>query len=55
LIDDTDFSDFLPQVRFLGWRLKKKGIPAAKELLTINSPEEADLIESSLKWLAEDA
>ncbi len=51
--DDTEFSEFLPQVRFLGWRLKKKGIPAAKNLLTINSPEEATLIENSRQWLAE--
>ena len=53
--DDTDFSDFLPEVRFLGWRLQKKNIPAAKNLLTINSPEEMALIENSLKWLAEGA
>jgi len=50
--DDTDFSEFLPEVRYLSWRLKKNNIPAAKKLLTINSPEEAALVDDSLKWLA---
>jgi hypothetical protein len=52
--DDTDFSEFLPQVRFLGWRLKKNNIPPAKKLLTINSPEEATLIQNAITWLNKD-
>jgi hypothetical protein len=53
--DDTDFSEFLPQVRFLGWRLKKNNIPSAKKLLTINSPEEATLIKNAITWLNKDS
>jgi len=53
--DDTDFAEFLPEVRFLSWRLKKNNIPAAKKLLIINSPEEAALIDNSLNWLVSKA
>ena len=49
--DDIDFGEFRQPVRFLDWRLSKKGIPAAKSILTINSPEEEALIADSLAWL----
>jgi len=52
--DDVDFGEFRQPVRFLDWRLSKKGIPAAKSILTINSPEEAALIADSLTWLKGD-
>jgi hypothetical protein len=36
----------------LGWRLKKNNIPAAKNLVTINSPEESALIKKAPQWIA---
>jgi hypothetical protein len=49
---DAAFAQFPPEVRFLSWRLAKKGIPPSKNFITVNSPEEAALLAASNAWLA---
>ena len=48
---DTAFAKFPPEVRFLSWRLAKKGIPPAQNIITVNSPEEKTLLAESKAWL----
>ena len=45
------FTKFLPEVRFLSWRLAKKGIPPSKQIITAGSPKEAALVAESKAWL----
>lgn len=49
--DAGAFAGFPPEVRFLSWRLAKNGIPPSKNIITVNSPEEAALLARSKDWL----
>ena len=50
--EGDDFTAYVPEIRFLSWRLGKKGIPAAKKILTVGSDEERSLHEDGTRWLA---
>jgi hypothetical protein len=49
--DADAFPGFPPEVRFLSWRLAKNGIPPSKNIITVNSAEEAALLAESKAWL----